>query len=83
MANADQIRDLITETTTGCLRPRVPREVAARYAAMPAAAARREPIGRRSPARLASMFASSSDGTPEPAELPRVSRQQHSDRLVT
>ncbi len=27
MANAHQIRDLITETTTGSLRPRVPREV--------------------------------------------------------
>ncbi len=27
MATARQIRDLITETTTGSLRPRVPREV--------------------------------------------------------
>jgi hypothetical protein len=27
MATAQQIRDLITETTTGTLRPRVPREV--------------------------------------------------------
>ena len=27
MANAHQIRELITETTTGTLRPRVPREV--------------------------------------------------------
>ncbi len=27
MASAHQIRDLITETTTGSLRPRVPREV--------------------------------------------------------
>ena len=27
MANAQQIRELITETTTGSVRPRVPREV--------------------------------------------------------
>ena len=27
MATAHQIRDLITETTTGTVRPRVPREV--------------------------------------------------------
>ena len=27
MANAHQIRELITETTTGTVRPRVPREV--------------------------------------------------------
>ncbi len=27
MANAHQIRDLITQTTTGAARPRVPREV--------------------------------------------------------
>jgi hypothetical protein len=27
MANAHQIRELITETTTGSVRPRVPREV--------------------------------------------------------
>ncbi len=36
MATAHQIRDLITETTTGTVRPRVPREVrdeACRYAA--------------------------------------------------
>ena len=36
MATAHQIRDLITETTTGTLRPRVPREVreeVCRYAA--------------------------------------------------
>ena len=36
MANAHQIRELITETTTGTLRPRVPREVrdeVCRYAA--------------------------------------------------
>ena len=36
MANAHQFRDLITETTTGTLRPRVPREVrdeVCRYAA--------------------------------------------------
>jgi len=36
MATAHQIRDLITETTTGNLRPRVPREVreeVCRYAA--------------------------------------------------
>ncbi len=31
MANAHQIRELITETTTGSVRPRVPREVR-RYA---------------------------------------------------
>ncbi len=36
MANAHQIRDLITQTTTGTVRPRVPREVrdeVCRYAA--------------------------------------------------
>ncbi len=36
MATAHQIRDLITETTTGSVRPRVPREVrdeVCRYAA--------------------------------------------------
>ena len=36
MATAHQIRDLITETTTGTVRPRVPREVreeVCRYAA--------------------------------------------------
>ncbi len=36
MATAHQIRDLITETTTGIVRPRVPREVreeVCRYAA--------------------------------------------------
>ena len=36
MATAQQIRDLITETTTGTVRPRVPREVreeVCRYAA--------------------------------------------------
>ena len=36
MANAHQIRDLITQTTSGSLRPRVPREVrdeVCRYAA--------------------------------------------------
>ena len=41
MATAHQIRDLITETTTGTVRPRVPREVreeVCRYAAR-----RREP----------------------------------------
>jgi hypothetical protein len=37
MATARQIRDLITETTTGTVRPRVPREVrdeVCRYAAL-------------------------------------------------
>ena len=47
MATAHQIRDLITETTTGTVRPRVPREVreeVCRYADR-----RREQVQERGP----------------------------------
>lgn len=46
MASANQIRDLITKTTTGTVRPRVPREVRDEVCTTRPAAARKEPPGR-------------------------------------
>ena len=46
MATAQKIRELITPTTTGSVRPRVPREVREEDAATRAAAAGRERPGR-------------------------------------